>query len=99
MSESAAPQFSILTAVYETQPEHLDACLASVDAQTEASWEHVLVDDGSTRPGLDEVFATHADPRRRVIRRTQNGGIVAASDPALEWEETVEKTRTIGQVL
>jgi len=83
MSESAAPRFSILTAVYETQPEHLDACLASVDAQTEASWEHVLVDDGSTRPGLDEVFATHADPRRRVIRRTQNGGIVAASNDAL----------------
>ncbi|WP_375688534.1 chorismate-binding protein [Pseudooceanicola sp. LIPI14-2-Ac024] len=27
------------------------------------------------------------------------GGIVAASDPALEWEETVEKTRTIAQVL
>jgi len=27
------------------------------------------------------------------------GGIVAASDPDVEWEETVQKTRTIGSVL
>ena len=67
MSESAAPRFSILTAVYETEPEHLAECLASVDAQTEGSWEHVLVDDGSTRPGLDEVLAAHAEPGGRAV--------------------------------
>ena len=27
------------------------------------------------------------------------GGIVIGSDPALEWEETVQKTRTIGQIV
>ena len=27
------------------------------------------------------------------------GGIVGASDPALEWEETVAKTRTIACIL
>ncbi|WP_211299408.1 chorismate-binding protein [Pukyongiella litopenaei] len=36
--------------------------------------------------------------RDRILLHV-GGGIVAASDPALEWQETVEKTRTIGQVL
>ncbi|MDT8267139.1 chorismate-binding protein, partial [Roseomonas sp. DSM 102946] len=27
------------------------------------------------------------------------GGIVEASDPELEWQETVEKTKTIARVL
>ncbi|MEL6894164.1 MAG: glycosyltransferase, partial [Actinomycetota bacterium] len=76
-------RFSILTAVYETVPEHLAACLASVDAQTEESWEHVIVDDGSRRTDLAPVFAAHDDPRRTVIRRSENGGIVAASNDAL----------------
>lgn len=79
----APPRFSILTAVYETVPEHLDECLASVDAQSESSWEHIVVDDGSTRPDLAPVLAARTDPRRRVIRRTENGGIVAASNDAL----------------
>ncbi|MEM1334000.1 MAG: glycosyltransferase [Actinomycetota bacterium] len=77
------PRFSILTAVYETVPEHLAECLSSVDSQTETSWEHLVVDDASTRTDLAEVFAAHDDERRRVVRRTHNGGIVAASNDAL----------------
>ncbi len=83
VSSQTSPRFSILTAVYETEPAHLAACLASVDGQSETSWEHVVVDDHSTRSDLAPVFAAHADPRRRVISRAENGGIVAASNDAL----------------
>ena len=78
------PRFSVLTAVFDPEPEHLAACLASVDAQTDDSWQHVLVDDGSRRPDVRALLDRAADdPRRTVVRRSANGGIVAASNDAL----------------
>ena len=87
-----APRISVLTAVFDPEREHLEACLRSVAAQEFTDWEHVLVDDGSTQPWVAEVLAeaAAADPRVRVIERADNGGIVAASNDALsaatgEW--------------
>ncbi|MFP5488375.1 MAG: glycosyltransferase family 2 protein [Acidimicrobiia bacterium] len=80
-----APRISILTAVHDPDADHLEACLASVRAQTFGDYEHVLVDDASTRPHVAEILgdAAAADPRVRVVRRDTNGGIVAASNDAL----------------
>ncbi|HWL42907.1 MAG TPA: glycosyltransferase [Ilumatobacter sp.] len=78
------PRFSVLTAVYDPTPDHLAACLASVARQHGPTFEHVLVDDASTDPRIAELLGL------RAIRRTVNGGIVAASNDALaaaagEW--------------
>jgi len=83
--ESGAPLVSVITAVYETDPEHLRACIASVDAQTYPNWEHVLVDDGSTDGRVAEVLAgaERSSRRVRVLRHRLNSGIVAASTTAL----------------
>ncbi len=80
-----APRVSVLTAVFDPEPEHLAACLASVRAQDLDDWEHVIVDDASTRPWVADVLreAAAADARVRVISRAENGGIVAASADAL----------------
>jgi glycosyltransferase involved in cell wall biosynthesis len=87
-----APRISVLTAVFDPEREHLEACLRSVADQEFTDWEHVLVDDGSTQPWVTEVLAAAAtaDPRVRVVERAENGGIVAASNDALaaatgEW--------------
>lgn len=78
------PAITVMTAVHDPDRGHLEACLASVAAQTFGDWEHVVVDDGSTRPYVDDVLrAAEADPRVRVIRRSDRGGIVAASQDAL----------------
>jgi O-antigen biosynthesis protein len=79
------PHCTVITAVHDPEPEHLRACLASVRAQTTADWEHVVVDDGSTRPEIADVLhaAAAGDARLRVVRRPVNGGIVAASNDAL----------------
>ena len=81
----AQPRFSVLTTVYDTEPDHLRACLASVDAQTEQSWEHIVVDDCSQRPEVRAVLAEFdgQSGRRTVIYRSDNGGIAAASNDAL----------------
>jgi GT2 family glycosyltransferase len=80
-----SPLFSVLTPIYDTLPDHLEACVASVLAQTCADWELILVDDGSpgthVAPALERLGAS--DHRIRVLRREQNGGIVEASNDAL----------------
>ena len=62
------------------------ACAESVIGQTYPHWQWCLVDDCSTRPEvLDALQALAArDDRIVVHRRAQNGGIVAASNDALE---------------
>ncbi|QGQ18875.1 glycosyltransferase [Cellulomonas sp. JZ18] len=83
---SAAPRISFVTPVYDPPLEALTACLDSVGAQGIADWEHVLVDDCSTDPRVRELLRRRSaqDPRVKVVERATNGGIVAASQDALE---------------
>ena len=79
------PLISVLTPVFDPDPAHLVACLRSVERQSWANWEHVLVNDGSTRPEVARILDEHAaaDPRVKVVHRAKQGGIVAASSDAL----------------
>ena len=79
------PRFSVLTPIYETPPEIFAAMLRSVERQTYGDWELCLVDDASPSPHVGPMLAEAAarDPRIRVTKRSQNGGIVAASNDAL----------------
>jgi GT2 family glycosyltransferase len=80
------PLVSVITPVYDTDPEHLQACIDSVRAQTYRNWEHVLVDDGSTDQRVGELLARAASRDRRVtvIGLARNAGIAAASAAALD---------------
>lgn len=80
------PIFSILVPVWHPDPDHLMACIASVGAQTTDDWELCLCLDGP-QPSETEVALVvgvdGADDRIRIHRRTENGGIAAATDDAL----------------
>lgn len=87
-------RFSVLTAVYDPVPRHLAECAGSVlrqrRAHPAADIEHVLVDDGSSDPAIGSLLDAFERTGATVIRRTANGGIVAASNDALsaatgEW--------------
>ncbi len=82
----ASPRFSILTPVYETPADVLAETLKSVRRQRFGDWELCLVDDASSQPHIAEALeaAQRKDSRIRVLRRESNGGIVAASNDALE---------------
>jgi GT2 family glycosyltransferase len=82
----AAPRFSVITPVYETPSGVLWSAIESVLAQTFEDWELCLVDDCSPSPRVRELLDGCAamDPRVRVVKRAENGGIVAASNTALE---------------
>lgn len=79
------PKFSIITPVWNTDPEVLRLAIESVRHQTYPWWELLLVDDGSTSSATLDVLRhyAHVEPRVRVRLRESNGGIVAASNDAL----------------
>jgi glycosyltransferase involved in cell wall biosynthesis len=79
------PRFSIVTPVYNTNRRHLEQCIASVLAQTFDDWELCLVDDKSPKNYVREVLreAEQLDSRIRTMFRSENGGIVAASNDGL----------------
>ena len=81
--------FSIILPVYNTDPALLSQTLLSVRNQAYQGWELCLVDDASEREGTrqllqalpqDTVMAT----RLRWQRRETQGGIVAASNDAIQ---------------
>lgn len=57
-----------------------------MQSQSYTNWQWCLVDDCSTRPEVIEALAQVAasDPRIELRRRERNGGIVAATNDALE---------------
>lgn len=79
------PRFSVVTPVYDPPAPVLRAMLRSVSEQTFGDWQHCLVDDRSTSPHVRDILddAAASDPRVRVAYRSDNGGIVAASNDAL----------------
>lgn len=79
------PTISIITPVYNTDPEWLRACVESVRKQAYPRWELCLCDDGSTDPATRDVLRglEAVDPRIKVGRLPGNRGIAAATNCAL----------------
>lgn len=80
------PRFSVLTPVHDPPPDVLEQTIRSVLGQAFEDWELCLVDDGSADPVVREALRRHAegDPRIRLLRREDAGGISAATNAALE---------------
>lgn len=76
-----APLFSILTAAFDAEPT-VAATIDSVLAQTEPSWELIVVDDGSTDGTAAQVERYAGDDRIRLVRQ-ENRGLSGARNTAL----------------
>ena len=80
------PRFSIVTPTFNTPAAALKSCISSVLNQQFQDWEWCIVDDASTEPHVCRMLtkAARRDKRIRISRRSQNGGIVAASQDAVD---------------
>lgn len=80
------PLISVVTPVYNTPPDMLRRMLSSVRNQTYPHWQHCLVDDGSSEAWIARMLERAAGADERVIfrRRQRNGGIVVASNDAVD---------------
>jgi GT2 family glycosyltransferase/glycosyltransferase involved in cell wall biosynthesis len=80
------PLISLLVPIYQTRPDHLEACLASVEDQTYPHWELCVVDDGSRSSEplrIAQRFARRFPGQVRIERLGQNSGIAVATNSAL----------------
>jgi GT2 family glycosyltransferase len=82
------PKISIVTPVYNTRPEQLEAAIDSVLCQSYGHWELCISDDASTEPAVRQILERYAalDPRIKVHYATEQGGISRASNAA--WRMT-----------
>jgi GT2 family glycosyltransferase len=80
------PTFSILMPAYQTPEKYLRSAIESVLGQAYPHWELCIVDDASPSDHVVTVVREYgvADPRVRLIVRTENGHIAQASNDALE---------------
>jgi glycosyltransferase involved in cell wall biosynthesis len=80
------PLISVLMPVYNPPERWLARAIDSVREQVYENWEFCIADDASTEPHVRPLLerAAAADPRIRVVCRTENGHISRASNSALE---------------
>jgi O-antigen biosynthesis protein len=84
-SWTSRPLVSIIMPTYNPDRDWLQPAIDSVLAQAYENWELCIADDASTAPDVGRILAQYAasDARIKVVRRTENGGIAAASASAL----------------
>jgi len=80
------PLISVLMPVYNTNPKWLVEAIESVRNQLYPYWELCIADDASTDPRIRSTLERYAseDSRIKVVFRSTNGHISAASNTALE---------------
>lgn len=82
--QPAHPVVSVLVSAFNTQAKFLRDLWASLCAQTLASWELVMVDDGSTSPETIRALNRLAgDARVTLVRLPENRGMGAALNEGL----------------
>lgn len=79
------PRISVLVPAYDTNREHLRACLDSALSQSYPHVEVCVVDDASPGTTVRQVVDAYAakDSRVRSLLRSENGHICRASNDAL----------------
>ncbi len=77
------PTVSVITAAYNAAP-YIAQAIESVQAQTLADWELIIVDDASNDQTVAVVESYLRDARVQLIQHTENRGPSAARNRALE---------------
>ena len=80
------PRIAVVLPVYNGE-KYLAAAMRSVLAQTFRDFEIVVVDDGST-DRTAEILAGFSDARLRLIRQSQNLGLVAALNTGIRESQS-----------
>ncbi|HEY9655643.1 MAG TPA: glycosyltransferase, partial [Crinalium sp.] len=79
------PTFSVIMPVYNVEAVWLEKAIRSVQNQIYPHWELCIADDASPKPHIKQILTRYSkvDPRIKVVFRSENGQIVAASNDAL----------------
>ncbi len=78
------PKVSVLTPIYNTNPDHLRECIESILNQTFTDFEFLILNDSPNNTELDKIVASYKDKRIKYIKNKQNMGISASRNKLLE---------------
>ena len=70
-----SPKISIITCLYNTEPEHFQKCILSMINQTFKDWECIIFNDGSDKYIEENIkfIASFNDQRFRIFKKDHNG--------------------------
>ena len=82
---SISPLISLIMPVFDPEENWLIEALDSVICQSYSNWELCVADDASNKDAIRKILDeySHSDSRIKVIKRSENGHISAASNSAL----------------
>lgn len=80
---TAPPTFSIVVAIYNTEPALLESLWQSVRQQWYPHWQLLLVDDGSPSAATRSALANMSHPQVTTLTLTDNRGISAATNAGI----------------
>ena len=78
-----APRVSVLTPIYNTQPQHLRECIESILNQTFTDFEFIILNDSPENTELDEIVKSYDDKRIIYTKNEKNLGISASRNKLL----------------
>lgn len=78
------PRVSVLTPVYNTNPEHLRQCIESILNQTFTDFEFLILNDSPDNPDVDAVVKSYNDKRIKYAKNEKNIGISGTRNKLLK---------------
>lgn len=75
---------SVLTPIYNTNPEHLKQMIGSVLNQTFTDWELILLNDSPENKNLKKVISLYKDKRIVYLENKKNLGITKSRNILIE---------------
>ncbi len=78
------PEVSVVIPCHDVPADHLRQAIDSVIGQTMTNWEAIVVDDGGSVFSIDEMVASIADNRVRVVSHSRNRGMGAARNTGIK---------------
>lgn len=78
------PKVSVLTPIYNTNPEHLREMIESILNQTFTDFEFLILNDSPENTELDKIVKSYRDERIKYFKNEKNLGISASRNKLLK---------------
>lgn len=78
------PTVSVLTPIYNTNHEHLRACIESILKQTYADFEFIILNDSPDNTELGQIVKSYNDARIKYVCNAKNIGISASRNKLID---------------
>ena len=78
------PRVSVLTPIYNTNPDYLRECIESILSQTYTDFEFVILNDSPENKELEKIVKSYQDSRIRYVENKYNMGISASRNKLID---------------